>query len=130
MTATFSTTVLPPAFLGEAYEASFAGTGLGGALAVTSAVGSTDTGLPGGLVINADALRVTGTPTGLVSTPGGSGVAQTGPGAYTFTVTPLNGSGTAKQYTINVYDSPTDPNFAAATSTANQAAIRTATDGA
>ena len=119
MTASsFVTLLLPPAFIGEAYEAAIGVAAPTNVTVLTTHAGN-DTGLPTGLIINADKQRVTGTPTGAASTPQGTGVALTGPGAYTFTLEPnTTDTGVSKQYTINVYSSRLDRSYLQSTTTA------------
>lgn len=119
---------LPPAYLGQTYEAAIQATAPTNPTVLTSQTGN-DTGLPAGLALNADKLRVTGTPTGAASTPAGSGVAQSGPGQYTFTLSPNATDSTVKtQFSIYLYAAQTDPSQRANMSTANQANLRNQLD--
>lgn len=81
----WSTTTLPDAVIGAAYEGSFAVTG--NASAITAATVSSGS-LPPGLAIDADQVRITGTPTAK--------------GTYTFqiTLTDTAGSVQSGQFTI------------------------------
>jgi hypothetical protein len=132
----YTTVNLPPAFLGMAYEAAIAYKAAASAVTAQGATAGTNTtGLPAGLALDTNAsapgsLRITGTPTGAASTPQGSGVATSGPGAYTFAVTATDSGGAvvSSAYTINVYSSFTDPNLRAGESVATQATEREATD--
>lgn len=119
MTFAWTNVNLPPAFIGQPYEAALTGTGA--SIAVTAAAASGDTGLPPGVVINADGTRLTGTPTGALSTPNGTGVATQGEGVYTATLT---NSAVTNRVTIYLYDSQTSPTLEINESAAAQAATR------
>lgn len=112
MTASsFTTVALPPAFIGVPYEAAIGVNAPTNPTVLTSNPGN-DTGLPAGIVINADHTRLTGTPTGAASTPHGSGVAQSGAGAYTATLEPnTTDTSVVKQFTVNLYGAPNDRQF-------------------
>jgi hypothetical protein len=124
-------TGLAPAFLGLPYECALAYKA-SSTLAVTAQAVTTGA-LPSGLALDTQAaasgsLRITGTPTGLDN--GTAGGHQVGTGNYPFTVTLTDSTGTSTLATsINVYASPTDPNYASASlSVAQQAAERNALD--
>lgn len=116
---------LPPAYVGQAYEAAIQATSPTNPTVLTSQTGN-DTGLPAGLVINADNLRITGTPTGAASTPAGSGVATSGAdNNYTFTLSPNSTDSTVKrQFSIQLYSAQSDPKQRSDMSVANQSAVR------
>lgn len=116
---------LPPAYVGQPYEAAIQATSPTNPTVLTSQTGN-DTGLPAGLVINADKLRITGTPTGAASTPAGSGVAQSGADVvYSFTLSPNATDSTVKtQFLIPLYSSQSDPAQRSNMSVANQSSVR------
>lgn len=106
-----SSGTLPSAFIGVAYEAAIGVSAPTNPTQITTNPGN-DTGLPAGLVINADKTRITGTPTGAASTPHGTGVATSGAANYTFTVEPnTTDTSVVKQFTIPLYSAPNDRQF-------------------
>jgi hypothetical protein len=117
MTA-FLTTTLNYAFLGQAYETSFAVQGGGAITALSAAPASGDTGLPPGLTVNA-AGTISGTPTGAASTPNGTGVAVTGEGVYTFTLA-NNSAANPQRFTLYLFSSR--PRTVALSTSSRQAA--------
>lgn len=114
---TFTTVNLPPAFLGQAYEAAVAYKGASSATIDTPAVTAQSlvqtgslTGLPAGLALdttNLGSLRITGTPTGAASA---GAVHQSGVGAYTFqiSITDEAGAALSSTYTLNLLLSQDD----------------------
>lgn len=127
----FTTVNLPPAFVGQAYEAAIAYKGNASAF-TAQGLGTTvnGSGLPAGLAIdttNAGSLRITGTPTGAASTAISSGTSLAGPGAYTFCVTATDTGGavaSATNYTINLYADANDLTFQENFSVTAQADVR------
>lgn len=82
----WKTVTLPEAILGKAYEAGLALNGEATSVTITVKAGSA---LPAGLVINADGVRITGTPTVL--------------GVYTFTLTATDTAGAVDSAALSIH---------------------------
>lgn len=129
MTASWSTVItqLPPAFLGQPYQAALPVVGAAASSANALALATGDSGMPTGLAIETtDYVGITGTPTGALSTGHEAGSQLTGADqTYTFTLT--NGA-TTQKFSILLLSAQSDPFESAAESVANQAATREGVD--
>lgn len=125
----YTSTVLPPAFLGQAYEAAIAYKGAATPVTAQSVVaGTTLNGLPAGLALDTTgaapgSLRITGTPTGAASS-GNTPASGTGPYTFTVSATDTAGAVVSATLTINLYSSQSDPRLLSDMSVANQANVR------